>query len=127
MRFADELAAEGLVVRVAGQRHGLAAGLLDQRNDIARVFFLVRETVDRDIGVLAREGDRASHIGGRGAGGVAARLGNTVAVCRASYIHPAIFDAYESGALHARFKRAPDLIDEWIEDEKIVLSLFNKG
>jgi DNA topoisomerase-1 len=31
--------------------------------------------------------------------GVAADLGNTPAVCRASYIHPRIFDAYEMGEL----------------------------
>ncbi len=55
---------------------------------------------------------------------VAARLGNTVAVCRASYIHPAIFDAYETGALHRAFRRAPDAVDEWTEDEKIVLKLL---
>jgi DNA topoisomerase-1 len=30
---------------------------------------------------------------------VAARLGNTRAVCRASYIHPAILHGYERGAL----------------------------
>jgi DNA topoisomerase-1 len=30
---------------------------------------------------------------------VAARLGNTRTVCRASYIHPAVFAGYESGAL----------------------------
>ena len=31
---------------------------------------------------------------------VAARLGNTRAVCRACYIHPAIIDAYGDGTLH---------------------------
>jgi DNA topoisomerase-1 len=30
---------------------------------------------------------------------VAARLGNTAAVCRKCYIHPAVIDAYEAGAL----------------------------
>ncbi len=57
---------------------------------------------------------------------VAARLGNTVAVCRASYIHPAVFDAYERGALHEAFRRAPDAVDDWIEDEKRVLGLLQE-
>jgi DNA topoisomerase-1 len=30
---------------------------------------------------------------------VAARLGNTPAVCRASYVHPSIIDSYLDGAL----------------------------
>jgi DNA topoisomerase-1 len=30
---------------------------------------------------------------------VAERLGNTVAVCRKCYIHPAVFEAYLSGRL----------------------------
>jgi DNA topoisomerase IB len=30
---------------------------------------------------------------------VAARLGNTPAVCRASYIHPAVFEAWRDGSL----------------------------
>ncbi|HMN73754.1 MAG TPA: DNA topoisomerase IB [Rhodoblastus sp.] len=58
---------------------------------------------------------------------VAARLGNTAAVCRASYIHPAIFEAYETGALHAAFKRAPEEVADWIEDEKRVLGLLRKA
>lgn len=58
---------------------------------------------------------------------VAGRLGNTVAVCRASYIHPAIFDAYETGALRDAFRRAPEEVADWIEDEKRVLSLLKKA
>lgn len=58
---------------------------------------------------------------------VAARLGNTVAVCRASYIHPAIFAAYKSGALHEAFRRAPEEVRDWIEDEKRVLGLLKKA
>ena len=30
---------------------------------------------------------------------VAGLLGNTPAVCRSSYVHPAVFDLHESGAL----------------------------
>jgi DNA topoisomerase-1 len=33
---------------------------------------------------------------------VAARLNNTVAICRKSYIHPAILEGYADGSLHAR-------------------------
>lgn len=57
---------------------------------------------------------------------VAAQLGNTVAVCRSSYIHPAVLDAHEAGDLHAHFARAPDEVESWIEDEKIVLRLLRK-
>ena len=32
-------------------------------------------------------------------------LGNTPAVCRASYIHPTVFDHYASGALAERLAR----------------------
>ena len=35
--------------------------------------------------------------------GTAARLGNTPAVCRAAYIHPEVFRAFEAGALADRF------------------------
>jgi DNA topoisomerase IB len=34
---------------------------------------------------------------------VAAGLHNTPAVCRKSYINPAVFDAWRSGAIHATF------------------------
>jgi DNA topoisomerase IB len=30
---------------------------------------------------------------------VAGRLGNTAAVCKKSYIHPSVFDAYTKGGL----------------------------
>ena len=39
---------------------------------------------------------------------VAARLGNTPAVCRASYVHPAIIDAYLAGGLSAAEVDEPD-------------------
>ena len=38
---------------------------------------------------------------------VAGLLGNTPAVCRSSYIHPAIIEAYEKGELGDRFGRSP--------------------
>jgi DNA topoisomerase-1 len=37
---------------------------------------------------------------------VAAELGNTVAVCRRSYVDPAVFDCFLRGELHARFRRS---------------------
>ena len=46
---------------------------------------------------------------------VAARLGNTAAVCRKAYIHPALLDAYLSGALRtsaARTRRPGSRADE---------------
>ena len=39
---------------------------------------------------------------------VAARLGNTPAVCRASYVHPAILDAYLAGGMAAQPHDAGD-------------------
>jgi DNA topoisomerase-1 len=38
---------------------------------------------------------------------VAARLGNTLAVCRASYVHPVVLDSFASGALREEWERGP--------------------
>ena len=38
---------------------------------------------------------------------VAGLLGNTPAVCRSAYIHPAVIEAYETGDLGERFGRSP--------------------
>lgn len=38
--------------------------------------------------------------------GVSAELGNTIAICRKSYVHPAVIDQYTSGELGASFRRA---------------------
>jgi DNA topoisomerase-1 len=38
--------------------------------------------------------------------GVSAELGNTIAICRKSYVHPAVIDQYTSGELGATFRRA---------------------
>ena len=44
---------------------------------------------------------------------VAKRLGNTRAVCRRSYVHPAVLDAYLDGSLGRRLvRRAEKLLDE---------------
>jgi DNA topoisomerase-1 len=38
--------------------------------------------------------------------GVSAELGNTVAICRKSYVHPAVIDQYTNGELSASFRQA---------------------
>ena len=49
---------------------------------------------------------------------VAGLLGNTATVCRASYIHPCVFDAYEAGRL------SPDLTGERAKAERALLKLL---
>lgn len=52
---------------------------------------------------------------------VAARLVNTRAVCRASYIHPLVLEEYETGRLKdirtLRLSRRPALV-EWLDDDE---------
>jgi DNA topoisomerase I len=59
---------------------------------------------------------------------VAARLGNTRAVCRRSYVHPAVLDSYMDGSLGRRLvRRAERPLDESSvtpSDESAVLSLL---
>jgi DNA topoisomerase-1 len=50
---------------------------------------------------------------------VAGLLGNTPTVCRASYIHPCVFDAYEGGRL------SPDLGGEALAAEAALLELLD--
>ena len=38
---------------------------------------------------------------------VAARLGNTLAVCRASYVHPVVLDSFASGVLQEAWEKGP--------------------
>ena len=38
---------------------------------------------------------------------VAAELGNTLAVCRASYVHPVVLESFETGALHEAWQTGP--------------------
>ncbi|MCC6314652.1 MAG: DNA topoisomerase IB [Thermomicrobiales bacterium] len=54
---------------------------------------------------------------------VAERLGNTRAVCRASYIHPIVLDGYERGALTA-FARPIDETPGLDADERFVLAFL---
>ena len=51
---------------------------------------------------------------------VAGLLGNTPAVCRASYIHPRVFEAYEAAAL------SPDLAGEQKKAERAMLKLLSQ-
>jgi DNA topoisomerase-1 len=60
-----------------------------------------------------------------------AALGNTVAVCRSSYVHPAVGDAYASGDLVRAFERhrrksrhAPDRRGALSPDERALLDIL---
>jgi DNA topoisomerase-1 len=55
--------------------------------------------------------------------GVAAKLGNTRAVCRSSYIHPGVFEAYRSGATIASVKAGPRMA-HLSADEAAVLAML---
>jgi DNA topoisomerase I len=60
---------------------------------------------------------------------VAEELGNTPAVCRSSYIHPAILDAYEAGITLKKFKTKRDRKIKGVQklnaaDEAALLKLF---
>ena len=61
---------------------------------------------------------------------VAMRLGNTKAVCRKCYIHPAIFDAYLDGSMlktvAQRARRAARSADALSEGERSVLGLLQR-
>jgi DNA topoisomerase-1 len=57
---------------------------------------------------------------------VAGMLGNTRAVCRKSYIHPAILDAYDRGAIAKAFRRRVRGAKLRVE-EAIVLELLKKA
>jgi DNA topoisomerase-1 len=52
---------------------------------------------------------------------VAGRLGNTPAVCKRSYIHPAILDAYRIGSLAEAFSRGPG------SDEGLVRAIISRA
>lgn len=62
---------------------------------------------------------------------VARRLGNTPAVCRKCYVHPAIFQAYSEGQLAAalaeRVSEAPSAGDALTNEESAVLLLLRGG
>ncbi|WP_407692740.1 DNA topoisomerase IB [Rhizobium herbae] len=53
---------------------------------------------------------------------VATRLVNTRAVCRSSYIHPKVFEDFESGALAGLMKMRPSrskALTRWMDDDEI--------
>jgi DNA topoisomerase-1 len=59
--------------------------------------------------------------------GVAKQLGNTKAVCRKSYIHPAIIDAYLDGSMTRNGgQRAARVIGRMTETEAAVLNLLQR-
>ena len=55
---------------------------------------------------------------------VAHDLGNTPAVCRSSYIHPAVLDAFRAGTLEPTRLEAPAAIDGLRETEAYLLDLL---
>jgi DNA topoisomerase-1 len=55
---------------------------------------------------------------------VAHDLGNTPAVCRSSYIHPVVLDAFRAGSLEATRLEAPAAIDGLRETEAYLLDLL---
>ena len=55
---------------------------------------------------------------------VAAHLGNTPTVCRGSYIHPCVVEAYADGTLHDRLSRPRRIIRGLSADETAVLALL---
>ena len=65
-----------------------------------------------------------------GGGSVAKRLGNTKAVCRKCYIHPAVFDAYLDGSMlktvAQRARKAARKIEDLSEGEAAVLGLLER-
>lgn len=56
---------------------------------------------------------------------VATRLGNTPAVCRASYIHPAVFDAWRAGSLQKALAAKPTRTA--MQQEKWALSFLRSA
>ncbi|MEO8376523.1 MAG: DNA topoisomerase IB [Candidatus Sumerlaeota bacterium] len=62
---------------------------------------------------------------------VAKRLGNTVAVCRKAYIHPALLQGYQSGKLHKHLKSAAKAdilpqLKQLRDEERTLLQLLEK-
>ena len=57
---------------------------------------------------------------------VAAKLGNTRAVCRGSYIHPGVFEGYRGGVTIAKAKQGPRRAG-MSADEAAVLALLKRG
>ena len=58
---------------------------------------------------------------------VSNRLGNTVAICRKCYIHPAVIDAYVGGTLAPRFRRKRRARKDGLEPEEGALLTLLKA
>ena len=56
----------------------------------------------------------------------AERLGNTVAVCRKSYVHPAVLEAYSDGEVIAPVRRRPRGPGRLTGDEAAVARLIER-
>ncbi len=52
---------------------------------------------------------------------VAAKLVNTRAVCRSSYIHPAVFEDFQAGMLREvlKLKSKSERLQQWLDEEEI--------
>ena len=58
---------------------------------------------------------------------VSDELGNTPAVCRASYIHPVVFEAFADGSLHDRWQApAPRSPARLVAEERRLLGLLRR-
>jgi DNA topoisomerase-1 len=57
---------------------------------------------------------------------VARQLGNTKAVCRKSYVHPAVIDAYLDGSIARRAGRAVKAVGKLTQAETAVLGLLQR-
>jgi len=58
---------------------------------------------------------------------VAAKLGNTRAVCRSSYIHPGVFDGYKAGATIAGVKVGPRMAHLSAEEAAVLAMLKSRA
>jgi DNA topoisomerase-1 len=57
---------------------------------------------------------------------VSSRLGNTAAVCRKCYVHPAVLEAYTDGSLAASLRRAREGCEGLEPDERALLSFLGR-
>src|SRR5207245_164931 len=57
----------------------------------------------------------------------ARRLGNTVAVCRKCYVHPAVIEAYLDGSLPAGLRRSGGAAPKGLRDEEAAVLAFLQG
>lgn len=72
------------------------------------------------------DGDRSDKVVNEAIDAAAERLGNTRAVCRSSYLHPAIPEAFSDGSLAAAWRRARP--GKWIDRaESTVKRLVKEG